>query len=299
MKKAKPLPHRNRRKSARHRAKLKAKHRARAQARELGRARGRTARGARPRAAAMPRAVPLPLEARSGAARAGAFTTPHGGFATPAFMPVGTHGAVKALTPDQVRATGAEIVLANTYHLALRPGRGARREARRAARVHALGRPDPHRQRRLPGVLAAEARRSATAACASRARSTAPSSSSRPSARSRSRTRSAPTSSWRSTSARRIPPTRRSRAPACAARSRGSSAACGAHARPPRPGAVRDRAGQHVSRTCARAARRRWSALDLPGLRDRRRLGRRGPRAARARSPSRPRRCCPRTSPAT
>jgi queuine tRNA-ribosyltransferase len=62
------------------------------------------------------------LEGRSGAARAGSFTTPHGAFRTPAFMPVGTHGAVKALTPDQVRATGAEIVLANTYHLALRPG---------------------------------------------------------------------------------------------------------------------------------------------------------------------------------
>lgn len=62
------------------------------------------------------------LEGRSGAARAGRFSTPHGPFKTPAFMPVGTHGAVKALTPDQVRATGAEIVLANTYHLALRPG---------------------------------------------------------------------------------------------------------------------------------------------------------------------------------
>jgi queuine tRNA-ribosyltransferase len=62
------------------------------------------------------------LEARSGAARAGRFTTPHGAFETPAFMPVGTHGAVKALTPEQVRATGAQIVLSNTYHLALRPG---------------------------------------------------------------------------------------------------------------------------------------------------------------------------------
>ncbi len=62
------------------------------------------------------------LDARSGLARAGRFTTPHGSFATPAFMPVGTHGALKALTPDQVRAAGAEIVLANTYHLALRPG---------------------------------------------------------------------------------------------------------------------------------------------------------------------------------
>jgi len=62
------------------------------------------------------------LEARAGAARAGAFATPHGGFATPAFMPVGTHGAVKAMTPAQVRATGTQVVLANTYHLSLRPG---------------------------------------------------------------------------------------------------------------------------------------------------------------------------------
>jgi queuine tRNA-ribosyltransferase len=62
------------------------------------------------------------LEGRSGAARAGRFSTPHGPFQTPAFMPVGTHGAVKALTPNQVRETGAEIVLANTYHLTLRPG---------------------------------------------------------------------------------------------------------------------------------------------------------------------------------
>jgi queuine tRNA-ribosyltransferase len=71
----------------------------------------------------MPReSFKLDLEAKDGLARAGRFSTPHGSFATPAFMPVGTHGALKALTPDQVRAAGAEIVLANTYHLALRPG---------------------------------------------------------------------------------------------------------------------------------------------------------------------------------
>jgi queuine tRNA-ribosyltransferase len=62
------------------------------------------------------------LEATSHSARAGRFTTPHGAFETPAFMPVGTHGAVKAMTPEQVRSTGAQILLANTYHLALRPG---------------------------------------------------------------------------------------------------------------------------------------------------------------------------------
>jgi queuine tRNA-ribosyltransferase len=64
------------------------------------------------------------LEARAGAARAASLTTPHGPIQTPAFMPVGTHGAVKAMTPDQVRETGAQIVLSNTYHLALRPGEG-------------------------------------------------------------------------------------------------------------------------------------------------------------------------------
>ncbi|MDH3212413.1 MAG: tRNA guanosine(34) transglycosylase Tgt [Myxococcales bacterium] len=62
------------------------------------------------------------LEATSGRARAGILGTPHGPIHTPAFMPVGTHGAVKAMTPSQVRTTGAEVVLANTYHLTLRPG---------------------------------------------------------------------------------------------------------------------------------------------------------------------------------
>jgi len=64
------------------------------------------------------------VQARSGRARAGRLTTPHGPIRTPAFMPVGTHGAVKAMTPDQVKATGADVVLGNTYHLALRPGEG-------------------------------------------------------------------------------------------------------------------------------------------------------------------------------
>ena len=62
------------------------------------------------------------LEARDGAARAGTFSTPHGPIHTPAFMVVGTQAAVRAMTPAQVRATGAEVLLANTYHLALRPG---------------------------------------------------------------------------------------------------------------------------------------------------------------------------------
>ncbi|HKK53009.1 MAG TPA: tRNA guanosine(34) transglycosylase Tgt [Myxococcota bacterium] len=62
------------------------------------------------------------LERTDERARAGRLETPHGPIHTPAFMPVGTHGALKAMTPAQVAETGAEIVLANTYHLALRPG---------------------------------------------------------------------------------------------------------------------------------------------------------------------------------
>jgi queuine tRNA-ribosyltransferase len=62
------------------------------------------------------------VDARSGRARAGILDTPHGAVQTPAFMPVGTAGVVKAVTPRDLRDLGAEIVLANTYHLMLRPG---------------------------------------------------------------------------------------------------------------------------------------------------------------------------------
>jgi len=62
------------------------------------------------------------LKARDGDARLGAITTPHGVIRTPAFMPVGTAATVKAMYPDQVKASGTDIVLANTYHLMLRPG---------------------------------------------------------------------------------------------------------------------------------------------------------------------------------
>ncbi|WP_225073556.1 tRNA guanosine(34) transglycosylase Tgt [Desulfuromonas sp. CSMB_57] len=58
------------------------------------------------------------------AARRGRLTTPHGVIETPIFMPVGTHGALKALTPAQVEEAGAQIILANTYHLHLSPGEG-------------------------------------------------------------------------------------------------------------------------------------------------------------------------------
>ncbi|TWU35952.1 tRNA guanosine(34) transglycosylase Tgt [Novipirellula artificiosorum] len=56
------------------------------------------------------------------AARRGEFSTPHGTVQTPGFMPVGTQGTVKGVTIDQVAASGAEMILGNTYHLALRPG---------------------------------------------------------------------------------------------------------------------------------------------------------------------------------
>src|SRR3989338_532887 len=57
-----------------------------------------------------------------GLARAGRYTTPHGNFKTPAFMACGTKGTVKCLEMRDLETLGAEIILANTYHLALRPG---------------------------------------------------------------------------------------------------------------------------------------------------------------------------------
>jgi queuine tRNA-ribosyltransferase len=70
------------------------------------------------------------VSATDGAARTGAIQTPRGRIRTPAFMPVGTAATVKAMLPDSVAATGADILLGNTYHLMLRPG---------AERVAALG----------------------------------------------------------------------------------------------------------------------------------------------------------------
>ena len=62
------------------------------------------------------------LHKTDGAARLGTVHTLHGDIRTPAFMPVGTVGTVKGLYPEQVRGTGADIILGNTYHLMLRPG---------------------------------------------------------------------------------------------------------------------------------------------------------------------------------
>jgi queuine tRNA-ribosyltransferase len=79
-------------------------------------------------------AFPFTIEARDGAARTGVLATPRGDIRTPAFMPLATAGTIKALTTDQVAATGADIVLGNTYHLMLRP------TAERIARLGGLHR---------------------------------------------------------------------------------------------------------------------------------------------------------------
>lgn len=70
------------------------------------------------------------IQARSGRARVGLLTTPHGRVETPLFMPVGTQGSVKGLLPKDLKAIGSQVLLANTYHLLLRPG---------PERVRALG----------------------------------------------------------------------------------------------------------------------------------------------------------------
>jgi len=74
------------------------------------------------------------IDASDGRARTGAISTPRGEIRTPAFMPVGTAATVKAMLPESVRATGADILLGNTYHLMLRPG------AERVARLGGLHR---------------------------------------------------------------------------------------------------------------------------------------------------------------
>ena len=62
------------------------------------------------------------VEARDGAARVGRLVTAHGAIETPAFMPVGTYGTVKAMTPEELQELGTQIILGNTFHLLLRPG---------------------------------------------------------------------------------------------------------------------------------------------------------------------------------
>lgn len=69
----------------------------------------------------MTQRISFSLDATDGKARTGVISTPRGDIRTPAFMPVGTAGTVKAMLPESVRATGADILLGNTYHLMLRP----------------------------------------------------------------------------------------------------------------------------------------------------------------------------------
>jgi queuine tRNA-ribosyltransferase len=69
-----------------------------------------------------PAALGFEVLAQDGAARLARLTLPHGRVDTPAFMPVGTYGSVKAMTPEELEGLGAQIVLGNTFHLMLRPG---------------------------------------------------------------------------------------------------------------------------------------------------------------------------------
>ncbi|SVC80083.1 uncharacterized protein METZ01_LOCUS332937, partial [marine metagenome] len=62
------------------------------------------------------------LQGTTGSARSGIFCTPHGEVQTPIFMPVGTNGSVKGVSPEELVEAGASMILANTYHLYLRPG---------------------------------------------------------------------------------------------------------------------------------------------------------------------------------
>ncbi|MGF1462628.1 MAG: tRNA guanosine(34) transglycosylase Tgt [Maricaulaceae bacterium] len=82
-------------------------------------------------------AFPFHLDAQDGAARVGRLVTPRGVIRTPAFMPVGTAGTVKALYMDQVAGAGADIILGNTYHLMLRPGA---ERVKRLGGLHAFSR---------------------------------------------------------------------------------------------------------------------------------------------------------------
>src|ERR1700743_3852496 len=80
----------------------------------------------------MPPGFHFAIHAAHNKARAGTLAMRRGEIRTPAFMPVGTAGTVKAMRPGEVRATGADIILGNTYHLMLRPG------AERVARLGGL-----------------------------------------------------------------------------------------------------------------------------------------------------------------
>ena len=90
--------------------------------------------------------------ATSGAARRGRLTLTHGVVETPVFMPVGTYGTVKAMSPAELTEIGAQVVLGNTFHLWLRPGPDVMAAHGGLHRVHGLDAPHPHRLGRIPGL---------------------------------------------------------------------------------------------------------------------------------------------------
>ena len=209
-------------------------------------------------------------------------------------MPVGTKATVKTLHPDEVRALGAQIVLGNTYHLHFRPGDELIAELGGLHRFMALGRADPDRLGRVPGLLAARhaargrrrrrdlpqrlrRRRDALHARARRARSSAT---------------SAATSRCAST---RCPP-----AGVARARARGGGAphdrvgrAASAHA-PRAEGQLRFAINQGgTDRELRRRSIEEIARARLRRQRDRRARDRRGPRARCSRRPTGSRRCCP------
>ena len=109
------------------------------------------------------------VHAVDGSARTGTLRTAHGPVQTPAFMPVATLGSVKALAPDDLSSLGADILLANAYHLMLQARRPAGQRYGRPSRLHGLGRPHSDRQRRVPDLQPEppEARLRGTACCSS------------------------------------------------------------------------------------------------------------------------------------
>ena len=94
----------------------------------------------------------LEIDAERGEARAGRMTLAHGEVLTPVFMPVGTPATVKGVPQDVLEELQVEILLGNTYHLYLRPGRGAGAATGRAASLHGMGPRRPDRFGRLSGV---------------------------------------------------------------------------------------------------------------------------------------------------
>jgi queuine tRNA-ribosyltransferase len=84
------------------------------------------------------------LLATDGAARRGVLRFPRGEVNTPAFMPVGTYGTVKAMKPHDIEAIGAEILLGNTFHLMLRPRHRSDRAFWQFARLYAVAKTYPH-----------------------------------------------------------------------------------------------------------------------------------------------------------